>query len=71
MSVLHSCPSCGFESTEIRCPRCNALKVVGCSGECAMCATECRTSPPLLPLVRRPSDDAVEDPDHMGTPIER
>jgi hypothetical protein len=28
-------------STEIRCPRCNALKVVGCSGSCALCKSGC------------------------------
>ncbi len=70
MTVLKKCPSCGLESAEVRCPRCNALKVVGCSGECAMCKTECRTKVPSAP-VRKPSDDAAEDPEHLGTPLER
>jgi len=39
MSILPVCPSCGFPSEDLRCPRCNALKVVGCSGSCAACKT--------------------------------
>lgn len=37
MGVLAKCPSCGLASDEVRCPRCNTLKVVGCSGSCALC----------------------------------
>ena len=37
MGLNPVCPECGFESNEVRCPRCNALKVVGCSGSCFMC----------------------------------
>ncbi len=71
MTVVRQCPSCGLESAEVRCPRCNALKVVGCSGECGMCTTECRTSVPSPPVMHRPSDDAIDDPEHLGTPLER
>jgi hypothetical protein len=38
MGLLTTCPSCGLSSDEIRCPRCNALKVVGCDGRCSACA---------------------------------
>lgn len=33
------CPVCGFASAagEIRCPRCFALKLRGCSGNCGSC----------------------------------
>jgi len=41
MAILPKCPSCGFESPEIRCPRCNALKLVGCDGRCSACAASC------------------------------
>jgi hypothetical protein len=37
MGLLQTCPSCGLKSDQIRCPRCNALKVVGCDGQCAAC----------------------------------
>lgn len=37
MGVLGTCPSCGMASAEWRCPRCNALKVVGCAGSCTVC----------------------------------
>jgi hypothetical protein len=45
MTILPKCPSCGLESAEIRCPRCNALKVVGCSGVCSACASSCEAEP--------------------------
>ena len=45
MTILPRCPSCGFESSEIRCPRCNALKVVGCSGTCSACSSSCDPGP--------------------------
>ena len=41
MTIVQKCPSCGFESPEIRCPRCNTLKVVGCNGVCSACASSC------------------------------
>lgn len=37
MGLLTTCPSCGLKSDEIRCPRCNTLKVKGCDGQCAAC----------------------------------
>lgn len=37
MGVTTECPACGLKSDKIRCPRCNALKVVGCSGSCTLC----------------------------------
>ncbi len=43
MGILAKCPSCGMVSGEIRCPRCNALKVVGCSGSCALCKSDCES----------------------------
>ena len=43
MGILAKCPSCGMASQEIRCPRCNALKVVGCSGSCALCKSDCES----------------------------
>jgi hypothetical protein len=41
VELLTKCPECGFESNEIRCPRCNALKVVGCDGVCSACTAAC------------------------------
>lgn len=70
MALVRACPECGLESDEIRCPRCNALKLVGCSGECGRCGSECDTRP-NVPLETAPSDAAADDPDHMGTPLER
>ncbi|NTU72306.1 MAG: hypothetical protein HGB10_10895 [Coriobacteriia bacterium] len=70
MTVLATCPACGFESPEVRCPRCNALKVVGCSGSCSVCGSSCKTGsvprPTDAPL---PSDDAIDDDEHPGTPL--
>ena len=43
MGILANCPSCGLTSAEIRCPRCNALKVVGCSGSCKACKSDCKS----------------------------
>jgi len=54
MAILDRCPSCGLASDEVRCPRCNTLKVIGCTGSCALCktsdscgpaATSCDTEP--------------------------
>ena len=71
MSIVATCPACGFQSQEIRCPRCNALKVVGCSGACAACASSCKTGavpsppsaaypqPPGPPGAPRQSGDAA------------
>ena len=41
MAILPTCPSCGLESPEIRCPRCNTLKLIGCEGRCSACAASC------------------------------
>lgn len=35
------CPRCGFEAQGVRCPRCDAVKVVGCNGSCGSCRTGC------------------------------
>jgi hypothetical protein len=43
MGILANCPSCGLASQEIRCPRCNVLKVLGCSGSCALCKSDCES----------------------------
>jgi hypothetical protein len=43
MGILAICPSCGLASSEIRCPRCNTLKVVGCSGSCGACKSDCES----------------------------
>jgi len=32
-----ACPTCGFVSEGIRCPRCYALKAVACGGACSRC----------------------------------
>ncbi len=72
MSILQTCPACGFESPEVRCPRCNALKVVGCSGACSVCGSSCKTGKvPMPPGATRPSEAANEDAEHPGTPLER
>jgi hypothetical protein len=72
MTILATCPACGFESPEIRCPRCNALKVQGCNGSCGVCGSSCKTGsvprPPGSPL---PSDDMPDDAEHPGTPLTR
>lgn len=31
------CPTCGLVAAEIRCPRCNTLKLASCSGACLTC----------------------------------
>jgi len=66
VTVMPTCPSCGMVSDEVRCPRCNALKVAGCTGSCALCKTSCKTSVPSPP-----SRDAREDAEYSGTPLER
>lgn len=71
MAVMTQCPSCGLESNEIRCPRCNALKVVGCTGSCTVCKTKAGACAAPRLDVRPPSESALEDPDHRGTPLER
>lgn len=58
MAILPTCPSCGLESPEARCPRCNALKVVGCSGSCVLCKLSGGCE---VPVTQRP-DDSEKDP---------
>jgi hypothetical protein len=70
MTLLKTCPDCGFKSSEIRCPRCNALKVMGCDGACSMCGRTCEVTPATTPDATLPSDAAVEDAEHPGTPLE-
>jgi hypothetical protein len=72
MSILATCPACGFQSPEIRCPRCNALKVQGCNGSCGVCGSSCKTGKvPLPPGAKAPSATAIDDDEHPGTPLER
>ncbi|MDZ4168430.1 MAG: hypothetical protein U1E26_02075 [Coriobacteriia bacterium] len=72
MTILPVCPSCGLESPEVRCPRCNALKAIGCSGACTMCGSKKTCSTGSAPAgTARPSDEAREDEEHPGTPLER
>jgi len=41
-----TCPSCGYASDDIRCPRCNALKLSGCTGACLTCGvSSCGAKP--------------------------
>jgi len=72
MSIIATCPECGFRSPDIRCPRCNALKVVGCSGACSICGSSCKTDElPVAPDAPRPSDGADGDDEHPGTLLKR
>ena len=72
MSIIVTCPACGLESPEIRCPRCNALKVQGCSGMCSSFASSCETgTTPPAPGAPHPSDEATADGEHPGTPLSR
>jgi hypothetical protein len=71
MTLLKTCPDCGFKSAEIRCPRCNALKVMGCDGSCTMCGKSCKAGVTVPGGAARPSDTATDDVGHPGTPLER
>jgi coenzyme F420-reducing hydrogenase gamma subunit len=71
MTILPKCPSCGLESAEIRCPRCNTLKLIGCSGGCATCGSSCPTGAVPASGASCPSDEAAEDSEQMGTPLTR
>jgi len=71
MAILPTCPSCGLESPEIRCPRCNTLKLIGCDGACSRCASSCNSGPLPEPPASRPSDEAADDSEHSGTPLSR
>jgi len=53
MDSVTPCPACGLPSpaSEIRCPRCFALKITrGCTGACAACKRPC--TEPALPTRR-------------------
>jgi hypothetical protein len=69
MSIVAVCPSCGFESPEMRCPRCNTLKLQGCNGTCSRCGNSCTTGSVPAPPAKLPSDAAAEDDEHPGTPL--
>jgi hypothetical protein len=69
MSIMPTCPSCGLESAEIRCPRCNTLKVIGCSGGCATCASGCTPAAVPPSPARRSSEDVAEDSEQTGTSL--
>ncbi len=71
MAVIKKCPSCGLESEEIRCPRCNTLKVIGCSGSCTMCKTAEGTCSVKGPIETPPSEGAREDSEYPWNPLER
>jgi hypothetical protein len=71
VALLTTCPSCGLESAEIRCPRCNALKLRGCDGACTLCAKSCSAGPVPSPPSELPSQSATEDAEHPGTPLVR
>lgn len=72
MTLLPRCPSCGLESAEIRCPRCNTLKVIGCTGACLTCGSACKADGCDVPSPEpAPSDRARDDAEHPGTPLER
>lgn len=56
------CPECGFESNEVRCPRCNTLKVTGCTGSCFMCGNKpsCQKRIPSPPVSSAGTQESVE-----------
>ena len=35
------CPRCGLNAPGVRCPRCDAVKVTACTGDCAACRASC------------------------------
>jgi hypothetical protein len=61
MTILPKCPSCGLESAEIRCPRCNTLKLLGCDGACSSCASGCASGPVPCPPARDTGSGAGAD----------
>ena len=53
MPSMTPCPACGLPSpaSEIRCPRCYAVKIKGgCTGACTACARRCSMPKPLARL---------------------
>ena len=71
MTIVQTCPSCGLESNATRCPRCNTLKVVGCSGSCSMCGSSCEDGAAPSPKGSRPSNESADVEGAAGTPLER
>jgi hypothetical protein len=62
MAIMPKCPACGLESAEIRCPRCNTLKLIGCGGACASCGAACPAAGcASAASPRTPSEDAADD----------
>lgn len=41
-SIKTLCPTCGTVAEGIRCPRCNTMKVLSCSGSCRTCKVKCQ-----------------------------
>jgi hypothetical protein len=35
------CSRCGLKAPGVRCPRCDAVKLLPCSGDCAACRKAC------------------------------
>gem|GEM_PF-5240804 len=43
--ALLTCPTCGLETADVRCPRCFTLKVTTCTGACSSCkSAACATN---------------------------
>ncbi len=40
-NVKMRCPTCGMVSDGVRCPRCNSVKLVACTGACRTCKNKC------------------------------
>jgi|GEM_PF-6812910 len=57
------CPECGLLAEGFRCVRCNALKVVSCSGACSGCREACSS----LELPALGSDQAAGGRRDMGS----
>lgn len=57
MTTPPTCPGCGLESVEIRCPRCNTLKLIGCSGSCVRCTAGQDSAPCGSQPKRAPSSN--------------
>lgn len=69
MSLNPVCPECGFESDEVRCPRCNALKVMGCQGSCWSCGNSpsCQKRIPAAPEVPKAKQQGQTEPTELGS----
>jgi hypothetical protein len=67
MMLVAKCPECGFESAQIRCPRCNALKLSGCDGVCSACASSCAKDPVAVPCDANTAKDEPLESEHAGS----